>query len=253
MTLQPECDPLILDLWEGDKYDDLQKLVDAGYPWCGLGLKTSEGLQFHADWFVTTWKKMLAIVPADRLARDFFLYAYHYMRADQDATKQAHLHLARVELGGGWGANAPWSMIDVESANNPLRIPKARLEDWVSTYAAVILAETGRAPTLYGNVYLAENGVTSTCGCDTLIVARYMPTLPVATYERIGWTWSADPNVEPPTLLGWQLAGTESDVQAAGYQHGTPIGKREDMTAIVVANGKQAALSWLAGHRGPLG
>ena len=240
-------DPLLVDVYEGDLggHPDWPKLVEAGYPWIGAGLKASEGL-YASPWFVVQWQKLVTLVPVARVGVDWWQYAYHYARVADDAIKQAHVFLGNASK-AGIDLSALWSMVDVESANNPEKPGRAHLEDWVSTFAAEILKETGRKPTLYGNVYLAENGVQSTCGCDTLIVARYSQTLPPVIYNRIGWTWSAEPDVEPPTLLGWQGVG-----DGLGYWSQptlSPLGK-VDITAVVVANGGQTAMQWLQHWRG---
>jgi GH25 family lysozyme M1 (1,4-beta-N-acetylmuramidase) len=236
-------DPLIVDCYEGDLngHPDWQKLADAGPPWHGAIVKASEGLAYHSSWFGMQWRALKTVGGA-RYGQDWFRGAYHYARIAEDAVKQAHVYLGQVEQAGGWDVGDLWPMIDVESANNPDKPGKAKLEDWVSTYAAEIERETGRKPTLYGNIYLWENGVTSTCGCGTLIVARYSMTLPATVYQRIGWTWSAKPDAEPPTLLGWQGVG-----DGEGYWSmptTSPIGK-VDITAFVVANGGTAALEWV--------
>lgn len=237
-------DPLIVDCYEGDLEGkpDWAKLIAAGPPWHGAIVKASEGLEYHSTWFREQWPKLRELA-GDRYGVDWFRGAYHYARVAEDPIKQAHVFLGQVEQAGGWGDGDLWPMVDVESSNNPLHMGKSQLETWISTYAAEILAATGRKPTLYGNIYLWQCGVTSTCGCETLIVARYTPTLPPITYQRIGWSWSADPDVTPPTLLGWQYCG-DGAAFAPGYPTRSPIGDI-DVTALVVANGGRAALDWV--------
>src|ERR1041385_2096021 len=151
-------DPLLVDLWEGDLHGhpQLEKLGAAGYPWCGVVMKTSEGLEYHSDWFLAQWGKARE-VGGERYGRDWFRGCYHYARLNEDPIKQCHLHLSRVELAGGWGGGDLPSWLDVEGANNPMNLTTARIEDFISMWVEEYKAATGRAPWLYGNIYLAEN------------------------------------------------------------------------------------------------
>src|SRR5574337_167035 len=203
-------DPLLVDVYPEDLNGrpDWSKLIAAGYPWCGAILKVSEGLwaargQNDPDWFARNWRATRELA-GDRYGKDWFRGAYHYARLGYPALSQCHLALGLIKNAGGNGDGDLPLMLDVEGANNP---PKACIEDWVNTFAAEYRKETGRGPILYMNVYGWENGVTTTMGCDALIVARYTPTLPAEVYTRIGWSWSSDPNVKKPTLLGWQYVG----------------------------------------------
>jgi GH25 family lysozyme M1 (1,4-beta-N-acetylmuramidase) len=241
-------DPLLVDVYAGDLNGrpDWGKLAAAGWPWCGAIVKASEGLDYYSPWFGVQWRA-LREVAKERYGVDWFRGAYHYARLQQPAIAQVHRVLGQIEAAGGWGAGDLPVVLDVERANNPER---AAVEDWVCTFAFEYKAKTGRAPILYGNVYLWENGVRSTMGCDALIVARYTPTLPADVYKRIGWSWSSDANVAKPTLLGWQYVGSgpkgeaQGDARVTHYPLVTPMGVA-DTTAVVVANGGQAALAWI--------
>jgi GH25 family lysozyme M1 (1,4-beta-N-acetylmuramidase) len=240
-------DSLIVDVYEGDVggAPDWKKLAAAGRPWCGAIIKCTEGVGYAPPWFTRNWP-MVREAGGDRYGVDWFRGCYHYIRINEDPIKQAQLFLAMVEKAGGWAVGDLWPMVDVEGKNNPVSPGKAKIEDCVSTWAGEVERATGRKPMLYGNIYLAENGVTSHMGCQTLIVARYTPTLPPTIYNRIGWTWSGQPTVEPPTLWGWQLCG-DGTVLAAGYPSESPIGA-VDYTAMIVVNGADAAIAWTRAH-----
>jgi GH25 family lysozyme M1 (1,4-beta-N-acetylmuramidase) len=233
---------LIVDVYEGDLdgKPDWGKLAAAGPPWHGAIVKASEGLTYHPAWFGQQWQAIKQ-AGGDRYARDWFRGAYHYLRIAEDPVAQAELYLHQVEVAGGWGDGDLWPMLDVEAANNPDKPGHAAIEDCVSAWAAKVKQVTGRAVMLYGNVYLWENGVTSTMGCETLIVAHYAETLPPAVYERIGWSWSTKPDVEPPTLWGWQGVGDGLGHWANPIR--SPIGD-VDITAVVAADGGESGLAW---------
>lgn len=251
-------DALVVDLYEGDGYsglDEWRKLTDAGWPWCGLTIKCSEGLfDWGKDWFTVNWP--LVRIAAEEIDRygvalsdvqvPFLRGAYHYARILQDPIKQAHLFLTRVEQAGGWGRGDLWPFVDVEGANNPPNASAGQVSDWVSVFASEIYEGCGRRPGLYGNIYLAEHGVKSTCGCQVLWISRETSTLPPVIYNRIGWTWSAVKTAKTPTLWGWQYC-TDGQAHLDGYPRTCPIGS-EDITSIVVANGGRQGLEWTVSH-----
>lgn len=252
-------DPLIVDLYEGDlqvgsrktEYGRVanpkwQTLIESGYPWVGAILKASEGTHYNSQWFTDEWPK-LAKVSEERIGKDWFRGAYHYARIAEPFDVQATLFLSQIEKGGGWGKFKPWSMIDVESTHNPINASKQQVEDWIYGFASKILEATGMKPTLYGNIYLWQCGVTSHCGCDTLIVARYTDTLPPITYERIGWKYSDQHGADVPTLMGWQYCG-DGQSYLQGYPSDSPIGK-VDISAIVAAGGGRSGLNFLTRNR----
>lgn len=247
MTDVPKIpDPLLVDVYQGDLHGkpDWTRLVAAGWPWIGAGLKISEGTQYSSDWFPAQWQAIEAAAGI-HLGVDFFRYGYHYLRIDEDPVTQAHFCLKQLALVGGLKTFDLPLMVDVEGANNPAMPSTAHVVDSVSSFVEVIKNETGRSVTLYGNIYLWEHGVKDHMGCDHLIVARYTPTLPSTIYERIGWTWTADPAVKPPTVLGWQYCGDgEGDNSVTKYPLVSPIGK-VDITALLVANGGQNALDYV--------
>lgn len=241
--------PLIVDAYSGDfgGMPDIKALVAAGLPWAGIVLKATEGTYYpaagKADWFLDHWYRARVHAGA-RYGKTWVRGAYHYFRADEDPVLQAEKFLGLVHQAGGFSDGDLWPMIDVESAENPTNITAAQLEDGVAAWTAKVLAETGRTSMLYGNVYLAERGVTSYMGCGALTVARYSATLPAVTYERLGWIL-ANP-AQMPTLWGWQYSGDPDGGYLAGYPTKCPMSPTEnaDIIAIVAAGGGQAGLDW---------
>ena len=251
---------MVVDLYAGDGRgpDDLRKLALAGAPWHGISLKATEGTYYpdnkpsDREWFLDNWIRC-RIYAGARYGVDWFRGFYHYFRVDQSGLLQAEKCLTLVEIAGGLGSGDLWPMIDVESAENPTDASAQMIEDGVSEFAAKILAETGRMPMLYGNVYLAEHGVTRHMGCGTLNVARYTADLLVRdkdghvtgnVYERIGWKLQNPAAM--PTLWGWQLCG-DGEVYVPGYPKVTPLGPA-DYTAIIAAGGGQAGIDWTAAN-----
>ena len=232
-------DPLGVDLYAGDLggKPDIAKLINAGWPWTWLELKATQGLfypnqkstkpDYSPAWFNKYWPltRQLAEARGSYGVR-FFRMAYHYADIATDPVAQVHWFLKIVEDAGGWGTGDLWPQLDVEGTRNPKNPGKAKLEDWINKFAETMLAEHGRRPTLYGNIYLWENGVTSQCGCENLVVARYTAALPSTTYTRIGWPLDK--------LLGWQFSGTgDPTPRPNGYPDKTPLSPiKQDITAI---------------------
>lgn len=266
-------DPLIVDAYAGDfgGHPNIGALIAAGPPWHGIIFKATEGTYYpyttaQRDWFCANWlpARILAMerygapVGATRMApgaigepiAPWFRGAYHYMRIDQDPIRQADLFLKLVELAGGWGPGDLWPMVDVESAENPAKPSTQQIVDAVSLWASKITSAIGRTPMLYGNVYLAEHGVTSHMNCGTLTVARYKPDLPSNIYQRIGWQLAKPAAM--PTLWGWQYSGDPEGGSLVGYPTKTPLSATEnaDIIAIVAAGGGQAALDWTTANLG---
>lgn len=232
--------PLLVDLYaqDLDGKPNLAKLVAAGLPWAGIVLKATQGDYYSGgEWFRTNWPLARSAAGA-RYGQSWFRTAYHYADLAIDPAKQAHYCLAAIEHAGGWGTGDLPLWIDVESAHNPASPGRAKIEDVISKIAEVILAENGRKPYLYGNVYLAENGVTSHMGCDKLVVARYTETLPREIYERIGWKLE--------DLFAWQCIG-DGEGKIATVPHVSPIGKT-DISVVTVAGGGQRALDYMRSH-----
>jgi hypothetical protein len=240
-------DPLIVDVYAKSPAVDIPKLVAAGPPWHGITLKATEGTyyprQSEKDWFLQHWLPARIFAGA-RYGVTFFRQAYHYHRVDQDPLLQANKLLQLITEAGGEGPGDLPLMVDVESGENPPHASSQQIVDSVSTFDARIFAVTGRHSMLYGNIYLAEHGVTSTMGCSLLTVARYLADLPPKIYQRIGWKLTKPPTI--PTVFGWQYCGDPDGGELAGYPKSSPMGPGPaDIIAVIAAGGGQAALEFM--------
>lgn len=232
--------PLLVDVYEHDLdgKPDIAKLVAAGLPWAGIVIKATQGDYYSGgSWFQMNWK-IARSAPGDRYGKTWFRTAYHYADLTVDPLKQAHYFLSRIERAGGFGFGDLPLWIDVEGAHNPDHPGSAKIEDTISEIAEVILAENGRKPYLYGNIYLAENGVKSHMGCDKLVVARYTEELPREIYERIGWALE--------DLFAWQCVG-DGVGKISTVPHVSPIGAT-DISVVTIAGGGKSALDYMRSH-----
>lgn len=244
-------DPLIVDIYEDDLNGkpDIAKLVAAGPPWHGLALKASEGMYYPSnspvghrspEWFKTCWKATRDLAH-DRYGKDWFRIAYHYAIISQDPVAQANRFLHIVDEAGGWDVGDFLPMVDVEATGNPVNATKGQTIDWVSRFAERITTVHGRAPMLYGSTYMTERGITSTMGCQALLLPAWTERLPPWRYQRIGWDLVKQPSTKP-TLWGWQYCG-DGVAALKGYPRVCPMGVT-DISAVLVAGGGQAALDW---------
>lgn len=230
-------DPLFIDTYAGDLggRQNLSKLIAAGPPWHGIGLKATEGTRYDGGaWFREKWGQARELA-GDRYGLDWWRYAYHYWHADADPMVQADNFCQTVDLAGGWDVGDLWPMIDVERAGQPSGTTTRQVIDGVSACAARIRELTGCSPTLYGGSYLADLGVRDHMGCARLAVARYTATLPTIVEQRIGWKLT--------DVLWWQYDG-DGESHLAGYPQISPMG-RLDISATLIAGGGAAALSHL--------
>lgn len=251
-------DPLIVDIYEDDLNGkpDIAKLVAAGPPWHGLALKASEGLYYPSnsphghrspEWFNLNWKatRDLAIdhvaPSSSRYGFDWFRIAYHYLIINHDPVAQANRFLHVVDQAGGWDVGDFLPMVDVEAVGNPAKATAAQVIDAVSRFAERITTVHGRAPMLYGSSYMADRGITSTMGCQALLLPAWTETLPPWRFQRIGWELVKQPSSRP-TVWGWQYCG-DGVAQLKGYPRKCPMGVT-DISAVIIAGGGQAAIEW---------
>lgn len=257
-------DGLIPDVYAYDQRDvaELNGLVAAGPPWHGIMLKATDGLTpdpVAAAWFARMWRAALALdakrswfgklmrstfAPADhareqallpRLGEDWFVFAYHYWTRRHDARKQAERYLRELEAAGGWALGTTYAVVDAEEGQNDGASP-AEVEDGISTFAEVVLTETGRDTALYCGWWVREIGVRSKMGCRYVWPAAYTPRLDPHAYTDLGFTLDE--------LLAWQYCG-DGDSVLAGYPKTVPGLGPEDISAITIAGGGAAALEHL--------
>src|SRR5437899_12494659 len=111
--------PILVDVYSGDLNGkpNITALASAGRPWCGLGLKVSEGTyypdQSQAKWIDDHWQ-VARTAAGIRYGQDWFRYGYHYLRIGEDITKQVELFLKTIDTAGGWGPGDLIPMVDVE-------------------------------------------------------------------------------------------------------------------------------------------
>lgn len=208
-------------------------------------IKANQGTGYVPDkWFGLNWNAIAASQPvgAARIRA-----CYSYFETQQSVIAQADTLLQMVARAGGFMAGDLVPMLDVEGATNPDK--DTQLADQLATWSAYITKELGVPPILYGNQYLWSNNITSTLGFGGLVIARYSDGLPPAVYERIGWKIA--PTI--PSVLGWQLAGTDGPSRVPGYPGSAPIGAggkliESDITAIIMGGGGEAGLQMVRDH-----
>lgn len=228
--------PVFVDLYAGDfnGKPNITALVAAGRPWCGLGMKISEGTYYprdkQADWINKYWAQ-IPVAAGARFGVDFFRWGYHYFRVDEDPIEQGEKYLTTVEKAGGFKHGDMLPMIDVETSENPPHGPAQRVIDGVTEFAEFMLKNLGCRPLLYAGSYLRDLDITDHMGCAFLSTAAYGSTLPARLYNEIGWSIDQ--------LESWQYQGTESYSGPAGYPRLCPIGSGPaDLSALTICNGK---------------
>ncbi len=235
--------PLIVDVAKVDGITSAQvdTLVAAGYPWAGLAMQASHGLAMAGAWFNGAWRSSSRVSVGARYGVDWFRMAYHYLRVDESPTAQADVALGAVDLAGGWDDGDLWLGVDVERAEQPAGVTAPQVEGAVETFAARVLARTGRRPLLYAGSYTRDLGITSRMGCCLLWYPQWAPQISWPTVVRMGW--------DIDTTLLWQVTGNAL-ATVPGYPQTTPIGL-QDYSIMVRANLPAAqALAWTRTHTG---
>jgi hypothetical protein len=241
--ITPPLQPLIVDIAKIDAItpQQINTLVAAGYPWAGLAMQCSNGLSMAGAWFNTSWLHAGRIGVGTRYGVDWFRFPYHYLRIEESPTKQADLALLAVDTAGGWDDGDLWMAVDIERAQQPGMVTASQVEAAVSTFAARILARTGRRPVLYAGSYTRDLGITSHMGCSLLWYPQWAPSISWPTVVRMGW--------DMDTTLLWQVTGN-APATVPGYPQTTPIGL-QDYSIMVRANlPAQEALAWTRTHTG---
>lgn len=235
--------PLIVDCFKHDgvTHADIDKLVDAGYPWAGISLQCSHGLSYAGEWFNDAWHAARALAGI-RYGVDWFRMAYHYLLIGEPASLQAEIALSAVSTAGGWGDGDLWLAVDVERGEQPAGATRSMVEGSVTEFAERVLQLTGRRPVLYAGSYTRDLGISSRMGCCLLWYPQWSSTLNWATVRSMGFDMDS-------TLL-WQMAGSDAPATVPGYPSTTPIG-RQDFSVLVRANLPAAeSLLWTRTHTG---
>lgn len=169
---------------------------------------------------------------------DWGVGAIHYWRAEDDGIAQAEAFVRVYERAGVQRGAAFWPAIDIERADQPANLSKARLED-AARCAEKIAAELGCKVICYGGALIRDLGVTSRLGCELEWVADYGARLLRAEYESIGFSLDK--------LFGWQGVGVEGHGKVDGawaLAKTTPIGDA-DLSALTIAGGGEAGLAYV--------
>ena len=226
-------DPLIVDAYQLDGAKDWKALAAAGLPWIGARLKATQGTYYSApSWFPGQLAE-LAMVATERNGVDWFFGAYHYLDIALDGEAQADFFLRQLSpvFMAKWDVPGLLpAMVDVERGGQRApTLTRSRVEDVTNTFAARVLAVTGRAPTLYGGELLASLGITSHMGCSRLSIARYAPTLPHDVVTRIGWDAPDE----------WQFCG-DGEAYLPGYPTTAPGCGKIDISVLTSPGGVAA-------------
>ena len=235
--------PLLVDCYEGDdiKPAAWTTLALVGKPWCGAILKASEGSTYKPQWFRDSWPAVKR-GSGPRYGIDWFRGAYHYLRFSSQPDAQAAAYLAQIDAGGGWSDGDLWPIVDVERTGND-GTSKAKVIDYVCRWSAFVLAETGRAPMLYGGSWLRELRIKDRMGCQLLWTPRYTAKLPATSYTALGFDLTS--------TWGWQYCG-DGEAKLPGYPKATPIGAKLDISAVIINGGSsyEACVTWTRTHLG---
>lgn len=219
------------------RFEDWQRLVDAGPPWSGAILKATEGTggaaawqRKSAAWFDLHWP----VVGALPLWRG----AYHFLLVDGAAAgaEQADFYIDTIERAGGHGDRDLWPMVDVEegsgNAARAQRHGRAIVEETCAAFVARVHQRIARPVVLYAGWWLASLGIRSRMGCSALWYAAYVAKLEPAVYQRIGW--------DEASLWAWQYAGGFKDgkptARRPGYPVESPVGQT-DISAVMRPGG----------------
>lgn len=238
-------DPLAVDLYADDLNGkpDLNAIAKAGYPWCVLSMKVSQGMYYSSgNWLKTYWT-MAKTCWGTRYGDSGFRQAYHYgdLTGRSSVKQQYDFFGAQVKAAGGWDDGDLPIGLDIEQASNPTGIGKAKLEDFMNAFDALALADTGQHCIVYGGSYLRENNAHVPAGCAPW-VALYGDTLPSHVVTDLGVASVYD-------AFGWQYSGTDPQTKfPKGYPTVSPAG-HTDLTEIFIRGGKDNAMQWMREHR----
>lgn len=233
-------DAIIVDAYEGDGRKDWTALAAAGDPWRGAIVKISQGNWYNGGtWLPGAWRMIeLAGVHAARPPEQWIRGGYHYYDTRIDPIVQCEYMLATIKRAGGL-KGSDVMMVDVERSGQRAGVSAAQVVDGVSAFVEHIKQLTGHWTMLYGGSWLRDLDITDRMGCKYLAIARYTPTLPPITYQRIGW--------DRANLALWQYAAAEDKGlmvdRLAGYPGAAPGCGPIDCSAVVLPGGTAALLA----------
>ena len=237
-------DPVGLDLYVDDVNDtpDIAAVIAAGDPYAFCILKAAEGTYYDAgEWLKKQWT---AVKATPRYGDTWFGGMYTYLRADEDGAAQADFLIACANRAGGFDPLSIVPILDFESAEQPVGVTAAQVEDCLSACAARIKQVMGCSPMRYTGSLFRDLGITNKCGCPYLWCADYADTLNPAEYTDQGYSLA--------DTWGWQYVGTSPPATGPkGYRRTCPVGPggtevQVDLTAIIINGGGDynAQLAW---------
>lgn len=236
----PVLDPLLIDLYPGDRGVDWNAYVTAGLPWCGAIFKATQGYRYNYLTWLTYQRNQLRAAAGDRYGVDFFDGLYHYLDLAGDGSRQADYFWSTCVQSGGERNGTLWAMVDVErGAQVPANCTRARVEDVTRSFAERYSELSGREPTLYGGELLRSVGVIDRLGCGRSAVALYGA-------ELHGRGTTADllrsTGTDLEHLMLWQYRGTEpQEIGPHGYPLMAPgCSAAVDISAVTMPGGIEA-------------
>lgn len=225
-------DPLGVDLYVGDGQKDYRAFCAAGYPWCFVIWKASQGGRYRYDTYVKHERAAFLAAAGERYGSDLFDGFYDFLDLSVSGTVQCDFFMKVVESLGGEKIGTLWGMVDVERGGQSIQNPsKSVVEDRTSEWAARYTTLTGRQATLYGGELLRSVGVTTRLGCGRSAIALYGNVLPASVVARTG--------TDLEHLFLWQYVGAETTPRTgpAGYPREAPGCGRVDISAMVLPGG----------------
>lgn len=232
-------DPLLIDIYPGDRAVHWPTFIAAGPPWHGAILKLSQGLRYE----YTAWvnKQRREIAASARYGVDLFDGLYHYLDLSADGARQAEWFWELCSNVGGERAGTLPAMVDVERGGQSVTTP-AQVHRVTSDFASRYHQLSGRLATLYGGELLRASGVHDLLGCGRSAVALYGPELHGKGESTAQFLARTGTDLEHTML--WQYVAAEGpETGPAGYHHEAPGIGRVDISAVVLPGGLGALRS----------
>jgi len=247
--------PLQIDLYPGDRHLDCDAFVAAGYPWCAIVGKASQGTRYRYDAWLRDLMQRFRRAAGDRYGVDLFRAFYAFLDLAEPGASQVDLALEVIAAAaGGEDAGTLPLMLDVERGGqaHAEAISLQQVEDVTCAAAARYRERTGREATLYGGELLRSCRVTGRLGCARSAVALYGPRLGRQLGEHAETTaeFLAATGTDLEHLGWWQYAAADGapTTPPPGYPSVAPGIGRVDISATALPGGVEA-LRALAGER----
>lgn len=244
--------PLLIDVYPQDHHLDYTAFVAAGYPWCGVIAKASQGTRYRYDNWLRDLVQRFRAAAGDRYGVNLFDGFYAYLDLGAPGAPQVDYALAAIEHAADEGAGQLPLMLDVERGGqfHPDAISRAQVEDVTRAAAERYRELTGREATLYGGELLRSCAVTDRLGCARSAVALYGPRLGRQLREHAETTaeFLAATGTDLEHLMLWQCVAADGapTTPPPGYPSVAPGIGRVDISAVTLPGGIEA-LRALAG------